>query len=93
MDTLGSRVPIGALSDVEKFLNSAAHLKGLLISRQERQQRRSGVDAAIARLIESHTAVCDELAKKSPRVAQMWKETQSELRALSPPDMSNQGGR
>jgi len=91
MDTLGARVPVGALSDVEKFLNAAAHLKGLLISRQERRARRSNIDQAIGRLIESHTAVCADLAKNDSRIAELWKLTQTELRELSAQDMSNGG--
>ncbi len=90
MDTLGSRVPIGALSDVQTFLSSAQYIKGLLIFRNERQRRRSNIDSAIGRLIESHTAVCADLAKKSPRIADLWKMTQAELGELTQ-NMSNGG--
>jgi hypothetical protein len=97
-NTLGSRVPIGALSDVETFLNSAGYIKGLMIFRNERRARKSRLDHAIERLIDSHTQVCVELAGKSKRVADLWKLTQQELHELdaaapaAEPNMSN-GGR
>lgn len=97
-NSLGSRVPIGALSDVETFLSSAGYIKGLMIYRNERAARKNQLDNAIKRLIDSHTRVCADLAKKSPRVADMWKLTQQELRELdaatpaAEPNMSN-GGR
>ena len=82
MDTLGARMPITALADVETFLNSAGHLKGLLHFRAERLQHKSNIERALGRMIRQHAQVCADLAKGNRRIAELWKLTQAELPEL-----------
>ena len=87
--TLVSRVPIVALSDIETFLTSAQHLKALTVQLAERQARESGLQNSLARQIAKSTQQCTELAAKSARLGELWRQVQAELRSLN---MSN-GGR
>lgn len=81
--TLTGRVPIAALDDVEKFLQSAQHLKALTLQLHQRRCRESRLQASLAQQIVTFTQHCGTLAHLSPRLADLWKQTQDELRALT----------
>jgi hypothetical protein len=50
---------------------------------QQRRCRRSRLEHSLEQQITSITHHCGALAVKSPRLADLWKQTQDELRALT----------
>ncbi len=81
--TQRSRVSVTALDDVERFIESAQRLKALTVQRQELLNRDSRRLAALARLIATFSQQCAELAKQHPRLGDLWKLTQMELKAAA----------
>lgn len=81
--TQRSRVNVTALDDVERFIESAQRLKALTVQQYELLHRDSRRLAALARLIRTFTQQCADLARQHPRLAELWKLTQIELKAVA----------
>jgi hypothetical protein len=81
--TQRARVSVTALDDVERFIGSAQQLKALTVQRYELLHRDSRRLAALGRLIKTFTQQCAELAREHPRLAELWKLTQTELNAIA----------
>lgn len=81
--TQRARINVTALADVEHFIESAQKLKALTVQRYELLHRDSRRLAALGRLIKTFTAECAEIAKQHPRLAELWKLTQMELKAVN----------
>lgn len=89
---LSGRVPIRALSDIERFLESAQHLKALAVQLHTLQCRDSRRQAALAQQINTFTQHCGALAQAHPRLVELWTQTQDELHAVTPGVLPPAGG-
>ncbi len=81
--TQRARLNVTALADVERFIESAQQLKAVAQQRYDLLHRDSRRLAALGRLIKTYTQQCAELAAAHPRLADLWKLTQMELKALN----------
>ncbi len=81
--TLSGRLPIAALKDVQQFLESAEHLKALHMQLRERRCRTSRLELSLEQQISVFTQHCGTLAAASPRLAELWTQTQAELSSLA----------
>lgn len=81
--TQRARVSVTALEDVERFIESAQRLKALTVQQYELLHRDSRRLAALARMIRSFTQQCADIAKAHPRLGELWKLTQIELKAIA----------
>lgn len=82
--TLTGSVSVAALSDVETFLQSAQHLKALTQQLHALRCRESHRQACLGQQINTFTQLCGTLVQTSPRLAELWLQTQDELRAQAP---------
>jgi hypothetical protein len=78
-----SRVRVAALDDVERFVESAQRLKALHVQQYELLHRDSRRLAALGRLIQTFTQQCADISKEHPRLRELWKVTQIELKAIA----------
>ncbi len=90
--TLTGRVSIVALGDVERFLESAQHLKALTLQLHALRCRDSRREAALEQQINTFTQHCGVLAAASARLAELWTQTQEELHATVPGILTPAGG-
>jgi hypothetical protein len=82
---MAGRAPIGRLTDIQTFLQSAEHLKALTLQLQNRRNRRSRLEASLERQVLEFTNLCKDLASKSPRLAALWRDVIVELEELTKP--------
>jgi hypothetical protein len=80
---VASRVSINTLADIETFLSAAQHLKALTIQYNALRSRQSRRELSLATQIECITELLVDKARGSPRIAEMWRATQEELRTLA----------
>lgn len=90
--TLKGRVPIVALDDIERFLESAQHLKALAVQLHALRCRDSRRQAVLELQINAFTQHCGALVHASPRLAELWTQTQNELSTLIAPPSPVPGG-
>ncbi len=81
---LRARVSVAALTDIEKFIHLAQHLKALTVQLQQRRARESRLQASLAQQITTDTAHARELVRGNPRLLELWAATQAELALLMP---------
>lgn len=78
---LAKRAPVAALREYEKFIEAAEQLKALTLQHRAKRQRESAYLASLTRQIAAVTQVCDEYAAQTPRLRELWKAVQAELKA------------
>lgn len=79
---IASRAPIGALEDIETFLQVAGHVKALVCELAERRTRESRYQASLASQIKLFMGQCDDMARDNVRLREMWRQTKAELEPL-----------
>jgi hypothetical protein len=79
---LAARAPIGALKDVETFIQVAGRCKALVIELAERRARESRYQRTLAQQIQLFKNQCEQLAHDNARIREMWRQTLAELEPL-----------
>jgi hypothetical protein len=80
--TQRSRVNIAALDDVERFIQTVHQLKAVALDLANRRARRSRLEFVLGEQVKILTQHAGELVKAHPRLADLWKHTQTELATL-----------